>query len=206
MYGGIRKRASSKREPPKMSEISTVEHYDKIYTFEDYKRHYKQSSHFPLYRQIMAFLKKFEDPKILEVGCGAGEFAHYLHDEELKDYKGFDFSEEAIKIAVERVPQQQFWIGDAENERNYRCDYDTVVAIEVLEHVDNDIKILRNMRKGAKIVFSVPAFRYPGHKRWFKSIADVTLHYFYCIHIKELMVLKIGIPGTYWFVSWGLVK
>jgi 2-polyprenyl-3-methyl-5-hydroxy-6-metoxy-1,4-benzoquinol methylase len=156
---------------------------------EEYKLHYKNSWYFVHWTQIIRYLRGIDDPKILEIGCGTGQLANYLIDEGFNKYVGFDFSEEAIKIAKERI-NLEFFVGDALNPECFQYDYNLIICTEVLEHIKDDISVLKNIRKGSKIIFSVPNFDEESHVRWFLSERQIKLRYFKYIDI--LHITRVG--------------
>jgi 2-polyprenyl-3-methyl-5-hydroxy-6-metoxy-1,4-benzoquinol methylase len=90
----------------RMTKEKGPEYYNSVYrSSEKFHRHYKDSPSYVLWTQVMTFVKQFAHPKILEIGCGAGQFAHYLYDEGFNDYHGIDFSAEAIELAKKTVNQ-----------------------------------------------------------------------------------------------------
>ena len=86
------------------------------------------------------------EAKVLDIGCGKeAPLKKYF-----KDYDGFDFTENPIRI------------GNAYTE-NYEG-YTAYIALEVLEHLD-DLAVLERIPAGKGIVFSVPSFHCQGHLR-----------------------------------------
>ncbi|MEA3312612.1 MAG: class I SAM-dependent methyltransferase [candidate division WOR-3 bacterium] len=152
-----------------------------------------------LWTQILQFIKRIENPKILEIGCGAGQFANYLYDEGYRDYHGFDFSPQAIRMAKDAV-DFPFTVGDATNPNCYDCDYNAVVALEVMEHVADDLAVIRNIKQGTSIVFSLPTFDDPAHIRWFTTRRRIIRRYYKLIDIRE--IVRIG----EWFACSGVVE
>lgn len=155
----------------------------------DYHSHYKDSFYYVHWTQIIRFLKRLDKPKILEVGCGTGQLAHYLYDEGYKEYRGFDFSEKAIKIALQRV-NLDFFVGNALEESSFAGVYDTIISTEVLEHIENDRKVLENIPIGKNIIFSVPNFDEVSHVRWFRSEREIKSRYFKLVRIFE--IVRVG--------------
>jgi len=90
--------------------------------------------------------------KVLDMGCGTGELKNFLPLG--FDYLGFDFANVAKGCKYE--------VGDI---YTYPLEgYDTYVLLEVLEHVD-DLRVLKRIPYGAKVIFSVPSFPDPAHLR-----------------------------------------
>lgn len=183
-----------------MGELKTSDYYDNIYlTSGEYRLHYRDSRYYVLWTQILQFIKRIENPKVLEIGCGAGQFANYLHDEGYRNYHGFDFSPRAVRMAKEAV-NFPFTVGDATNPECYDCDYNVVVALEVMEHVADDLAVIRNIKQGTAIVFSLPTFDDPAHVRWFNNPRQIITRYYQLMGIRE--IVRIG----KWFACSGVVE
>ncbi len=182
-----------------MGKVQGSDYYDKMFASSDiYNLHFKESPYYVLWTQILQFIKKVPNPQILEIGCGSGQFAHYLFEEGYREYTGFDFSREAIEIARKNV-NQSFEIGDATAPGSFEKDYNVIVALEVLEHIKDDIGVIRKLKKGASIAFSVPMFDDPSHVRKFLSEQEVSNRYYRFIDLKKI----IRIDG--WFACFGVI-
>ena len=82
-------------------------------------------------------------------------------------------------------------VGDARANNPYKnVDYNTIICLEVLEHIREDIKILQNVEKSAHVICSVPNFNAPSHVRWFTSERQIKRRYFRFVDISK--ILKIG--------------
>lgn len=186
-----------------MGEEKDKSYYDNGYNSqEEYKKPYKESRYYVLWTQALQFVKRVPLPKILEIGCGPGQFAHYLYDEGYKDYLGFDFSSKAIEIAKKRC-QQNFICADAKKDfplNNYFKDYNLVISLETLEHIKEDLDVIKNIREEIPVIFSVPSFDDPAHVRWFSSQRQVRKRYYQLIDIHEIITI-----GPY-FVVFGTMK
>ncbi|MHC4985658.1 MAG: class I SAM-dependent methyltransferase [Planctomycetota bacterium] len=66
---------------------------------------YKDHPLWRVFRHVVTYLQPMRSPAILEIGCGAGQLAHYLHDLGLRRYVGVDFSPAAIELARAASPQ-----------------------------------------------------------------------------------------------------
>lgn len=161
------------------------DHFEKVAGFQV---HYRKSFYYVHWTQVIVLLQKIANPKILEIGCGTGQFAEYLHDEGFTHYRGFDFSLKAISLARARV-NMDFFQGNALDKKNYEGRYNTVVCLEVLEHIRNDLEVLSNLSSGTHIIFSVPNFDAPSHVRWFTSERQVKRRYFRYVDIKEIILV-----------------
>lgn len=117
-----------------------------------YDKLFKEQNDFSRYDEIHKKVAEWVgDKKVLDIGCGRADVSKYI-----KNYQGFDFSQEAIKIAGDKC-----WVGDLYDKKNYK-DTDIYLCLEVLEHVD-DKKVIDNIK--GRFIFSVPSFKDPSHLR-----------------------------------------
>ena len=146
-----------------------------------------------LFRKVVANIRNHGSRSILEVGCGSGFLAKMILQEYNGIYRGFDFSAEAIRNASDRTGRPElFFVGDALDSRSYMGDYDTIVCMETLEHVDRDLEIIRLWQGATWCVCSVPNFDYAGHVRFFNTTDEVTTRYGGLIDIEG--IIKIPRP------------
>lgn len=162
------------------------DHFEKEHSF---RVHYRQSFYYVHWTQVIVFLRKIPDPVILEIGCGTGQFAEYLKDEKFTNYRGFDFSQTAIDLARKRV-SMNFLQGNALDPTMYAAFFNTVICLEVLEHIEADLQILKTLPEGVHIIFSVPNFDAPSHVRWFTSERELKKRYFKHVDIRE--IVRVG--------------
>lgn len=130
----------------------------------------EQSPWLPLYSAAASQIP--QAASIVDLGCGTGRFARLLYDDPARtgSYIGIDFSEVAIEEARRYVPQAEFRVADLRD-----CEIpeaDIYVCLEVLEHIDDDLGLLRRLPAGAGVVMSVPSFKAETHVRSFPSAAD----------------------------------
>jgi len=93
--------------------------------------------------------------KILDIGCGPGFFVNTLSNMGF-DATGVDFTPKFISFARKNF-KGKFLVGDASKLTFDNQSFDTVFIKSVLEHVDNDIKVLKEaLRVGKKVVIVVP--------------------------------------------------
>jgi 2-polyprenyl-3-methyl-5-hydroxy-6-metoxy-1,4-benzoquinol methylase len=177
-----------------------VDYYNAVYTQEG-PRHYSCFMLYPIWQEVGKMLESRQDRNILEIGCGSGGLAHYLHDLKYDKYTGFDFSKEAINIAEKRVCLP-FFVGDALDPKNYEGGYDTAILIEVLEHINEDLKVLKNIRPGTEVVFSVPNVKCSGHTRFFPNISCIKERYNGIIDINKTEMFTLFTAK--WFVCKGV--
>lgn len=145
-----------------------------------YHAHYTQSFYYPSWKRAMSYLYLLDrEAKILEIGCGVGQFANMLFDAGFTQYQGLDFSSEAIKQAktTNAAFANQFTVGDAFQTSLLDGDYDLVILFEILEHLNEDLKLVSRIRPGRKVMLSVPNFMDPYHVRCFANVQDVCNRY-----------------------------
>jgi len=100
-------------------------------------------------------------PKILDVGCGTG--ANLLMLSEYGDAEGVDISEDALAFCRERG-LDKVRLGAGEQLPYDDGTFDLVTAFDVVEHMDDDLAGLREMRRvlrpGGRVLLFVPTFMF----------------------------------------------
>ncbi len=131
----------------------------------------------PLFRAMFGLVAPSGARTVLEVGCGSGLFAELLVRDTEIAYRGFDFSPAGVAHARARVPQADFFVGNALAADSYRGDYECIVCAEVLEHIHDDLDAISLWPRGTAFVCSVPNFEYPTHVRHFRTEQEVRERY-----------------------------
>ena len=152
-----------------MIEAKKFDYYNDIYKdSQQYKLHYIKSIYFNIWTNILNnIIKKYPiKSKILDIGCGSGQFGHLLFDNEYKNYLGIDFSQEAINIAKTFSPQK--YQKNNYQEINFN-EFDIIISLEVLEHLDNDLELIEKIPKDKIFIFSVPNFKCKSHVRTYNE-------------------------------------
>jgi SAM-dependent methyltransferase len=100
-------------------------------------------------------------PRILDVGCGTG--ANLLMLSQYGDAEGVDVSEDALAFCRERG-LAKVKLGAAEELPYEDGTFDLVTALDVVEHIDDDLAGLREMRRvlrpGGRVLLFVPTFMF----------------------------------------------
>jgi len=100
-------------------------------------------------------------PRILDVGCGTG--ANLLMLSKYGDAEGVDVSEDALAFCRERG-LGNVKLGAAEDLPYDDGTFDLVTALDVVEHLDDDLAGLREMRRvlrpGGRVLLFVPTFMF----------------------------------------------
>jgi cyclopropane fatty-acyl-phospholipid synthase-like methyltransferase len=99
------------------------------------------------------------DPReVCEVGCGAGEILVHLRRllPDAREFAGYDISPQAYDLCRSKeAPGLRFHLGDVADEPDVR--FDLLLAMDVLEHVEDCFSFLRRLRSKAQWkVFHVP--------------------------------------------------
>jgi SAM-dependent methyltransferase len=151
--------------------------YDHRYATKAHKRlPYHLSHYYPLWSVIADRVR--DRAGVLEVGCGAGQLATLLRDQGLTRYVGFDLSPEAIAIARTMIPEGNFLVANAfETDVFATATYDTLLCTEVLEHITDDLDLIRRWPSGVRCICSVPDFPGKAHVRHFDNAAEVIARY-----------------------------
>lgn len=98
---------------------------------------------------------------VLEIGCSNGYGSQFFGDE--IDYLGLDYDEQVIVVAREE--------GWGENKKFVHADvntfelgqYDTIVAMEVIEHIDNGLEVAQRLKGHCRrLLITVPYMETPG--------------------------------------------
>ena len=114
-------------------------------------------------KALLKLIAKLDVRTVIDVGCGSGDIlaaiSRALPHLELK---GTDVSEQALSLAVRRVPKAFFSQLDAQTQKLDE-QFDLVLCNQVIEHLVDDISALRNMSAMAKRWVVVATMR--GHMR-----------------------------------------
>jgi 2-polyprenyl-3-methyl-5-hydroxy-6-metoxy-1,4-benzoquinol methylase len=156
-----------------------------------YNLPYFRSWYYPLFKQVARELLQHKAKKILEVGCGNGTLASMLLTKYDFDYKGFDFSRIGVEKAIATNGRKEcFFMADARDPSSYNLTYDTIICTEVLEHIEEDRKVIQNWNPGTVCICSVPNFDSSTHVRFFQSEEDVRNRYADLIDIALIQRIK----------------
>jgi len=129
-------------------------------------------------RLKMPILMKALDIKggdtVLDVGCGAGVFSQAMA-KEAKEVIGLDYSETNIKAVKKRygeISNLKFKLSDATNMPFDDECFDSILATELIEHIDDDSKFVeecgRVLKKGGRVVITTPCTNPTISVDWFR--------------------------------------
>lgn len=176
------------------------EFYDRMYDSEqEYALDFRESMYLSLWARVYMFLRRIPGARVLEAGCGSGQFASFLARLGFRDYvRGFDLSGQAVQTARKRV-DFDFVQSDATDPDAYAGDYNTIVSLETLEHIPDDFSALRHFPAGKFVVITLPDFEYESHYRWFTTPRQIERRYYRTLDIRRIVKIEK------WFVVFGTV-
>ena len=171
-----KQRRDDTQEPHGVKDADWYDHvYDKA---KSYRKHYTKSRYYFIWSVVVDRMMRAGVGRILDLGCGPGQFASLLFDKGVKTYRGVDFSSKSIEMAKERCPSFEFIVADiCHSDILDVSDYDCVVALEFLEHVESDTELIQRIRPGVAFFGSVPNFPDKAHARYFKDEKEVHARY-----------------------------
>jgi SAM-dependent methyltransferase len=137
-------------------------------------------------RLLVRLTRQISEPgdRFLEIGCGTGYVLRALAGECGLSVTGSELFEEGLEFARQRLPDAEFSVLDA-REMPYREEFDVAGAFDVLEHIDDDVGVLRGLhgalRPGGHLLITVP------QHRWLWSDADDYAHHVRRYRRRELL-------------------
>jgi len=185
-------------------------YYERIYARD---RHHHLGTWRPWFKQGGKFLwysamMLAGDRSIIDLGCGAGHLAamYAVFGRGKKYIGGMDYSRAAIQMAREKhAPWANFIQGNITTHPSYlkARTYKAAVLLEVLEHIYEDIALLKLIPRGRFVVGSVPDFYTDGHCRWFTTADQVRDRYSRVLKFHRI-IREGGIASdNRWFVFLG---
>lgn len=114
---------------------------------------------------LQRLLEMYKPNSILDLGCGNGYCAGYLHQLGF-NISGCDFSESGITLAKKQFPEVHFFQQDVSSILNsdHTGRYDAVISTEVIEHLLLPRKLIENasqaLRSGGVFILSTPYHGY----------------------------------------------
>jgi ubiquinone/menaquinone biosynthesis C-methylase UbiE len=143
--------------------------------------------------EILRELSIYNQGKVLDAGCGWGyyldlivRFKKIFKKNRLR-LVGLDNDRESIEIAKTRLKGEKVKIvyGDITDLPFPSNNFDVVILSEVLEHIDDDLKALEEIRRvlknGGKLILTVPNKSYP----FLWDPLNWILEHFFSKHIKN---------------------
>lgn len=108
------------------------------------------------------YLPSNKEASILEIGCGNGNFIHYLHTLGYRNARGIDLSKEQIEsgknIGIKNIEVAE--LGSYVSDQNEKWDY--IFALDVIEHLtrqeafDAFCSCNKALKRGGQFIMQVP--------------------------------------------------
>lgn len=135
--------------------------------------------YYPTWKYSYDYLINNNIKNVIDLGCGPGHFPSLFNKNDEIQYIGYDFSEVAIKHAVSRNKNNPNISFKVQNLDYINLSYiDTFyTSFEFLEHISFDLEILKKIKHGNHILFSVPNYDSKGHVRYFRSFSKIEERY-----------------------------
>lgn len=142
-----------------MKDGFNVENFKELYKYEDSSFWFKARN-----RLIIYMLKKYFSNvnSFMEIGCGTGYVLKKIAEDFPKSQiYGSELFEEGLKFAKKRIPRAKLIQLNAVD-YNEKDIYDVIGAFDVLEHINEDEKVLNNMYNAVKkgIIITVPQHKF----------------------------------------------
>lgn len=136
----------------------------------------------PMYEALVSLIAPHEE--VVDLGCGTGRFIELLRRRgHYSSITGIDWSasalEEAFEYAGDHACHPSF---RREDLREWKPDPDRAgntvyVCSEVLEHLSDDLGLVRNIPPGHRFLFTVPNFDSEAHVRMFTRVGELWERY-----------------------------
>lgn len=129
-------------------------HYQGI---EEYRGDFRNLNLFRLIK------KEIRGQKVLDAGCGGGNFLHFLKKNLEKS--GLEPNQDLVVNAQKANPKATIKQGFAEEINTlFQERFNSIVMLDVLEHVEGDTKVLEllmdRLEKDGRLIIVVPAYQY----------------------------------------------
>jgi len=150
------------------------------YTGKGYLKKRMFERYTPLYLNVASLLPPPKScPTIIDLGCGVGYFAKILYGLGYLDYIGLDFSEDILNLAKKHMPHYSYIKANlySKKARIIISNNSLFTMIETLEHISEDVDVIKSMPKQSTIIGSVPSSQSAGHVRVFSGPSAVVARY-----------------------------
>jgi len=118
------------------------------------------------YRKTIENLPDLSNKKVLEIGCGRGEFSNFLHEKFPSAWiTATDFSQGGVDVCKLKFVENeylQFQVEDARSLSFESDSFDFVICCETLEHIPEVeravLEIHRVLKKGGGFIITTPSY------------------------------------------------
>jgi len=133
--------------------------YQKLNNFENF--YWWHVGRREIIKSLLSRIPLNKNSQILEVGCGTGGNLEILS--KFGKVIGLDNSKDAIEFSRKKGFENCI-LGEAENVNYPDESFDLIAALDLLEHIDNEQKVLKEfyrvLKKGGYFLITVPAYQF----------------------------------------------
>lgn len=139
---------------------------------------------------------------VVDLGCGTGRFAELLRRRGHGVYTGVDFSEATLEQARAYVPLFDL---DTDWQARFECDdlrtwepdperagATVYICLETLEHLEDDVELIRRIPVGHELIFSVPNYGGEAHLRVFQDAGEAWRRYGHLLAFRAWALIGAG--------------
>lgn len=153
--------SSKERQKPVAS--ITEKEYEAI---QDEKSRWQSSGIVFIIRQdfVMNLLRGTDGKRILDFGSGVGTILRSMSADDSGTFHGLDANARAVRLARKSEKKNlRFFLGDEKNNSLPDSYYDSIVCMEIIEHIKNEDDVIRflkqKLKPGGSVIVTVPSRR-----------------------------------------------
>ena len=151
------------------------------------------NKYMPLYKAVINYLPEVGScGTIVDLGCGVGNFTKVLLEAGYIDYLGIDFSEVVLNVAIDRFPNVRFILRDLRDKKTSVIleKYKIFVILETLEHINDDLGVIKKIPKDSLVIFSVPNFDNKFHVRYFNNTKEIIDRFINILDVYDYKIIS----------------
>lgn len=178
--------------------------YNSIYSKDGhYRKHYSMSPYLKVWNKVATYIGTSDT--VLDLGCGTGQLMDLLLDKGIKKYIGYDFSLIAWELANGLIRNRNAEVAWVDLYKVSELPIvDVYVAVEVMEHLKDDLAVLKLVPSGKRLIVTVPNYLGGSHIRKFDNEEEVLNRYGNLLKDIEITTLSHGSGKI--FVLTGIMK
>lgn len=117
-------------------------------------------------KYVAAIINKYIQGDVAEVGAGTGNFSTFLHSDQVTSWTYVEPDENFRDILQHKIADNHLRAGTVHEKLSDTSimHYDTLLYMDVLEHIQNDREeitmMIKNLKPGGHIVILAPAYQY----------------------------------------------
>lgn len=116
-----------------------------------------------LKREVLQAVSDIPQARFFEIGCGTGAFLRSLSSESSLELLGSEIYLRGLRSATTQTPDVEFIQLDA-TAIPFEAEFDAIGAFDVIEHIENDISVLRGIQQALKpggwLILTVPQHQF----------------------------------------------